>query len=188
MLTFLDVKVERSRRTVMTAEEKAAKHRLYSLTYRTRHPERARECSRLSAQVYRETHREEIREKERLYMASKRATNPELRAKDKERLGAYGKVYDAKQRGLPHSFKAADWRRALAHFDHKCAYCGEKSSLDREHFVPQCRNGGYEATNIVPACHKCNMDKRGQDPFKWLANRPAVLWSVTAYLWGVVGD
>lgn len=120
--------------------------------------------------------------KNRQYMAKRRKTDAGYRQKKRvENLSRR-----AKQRGLSNGLTLGDWRRAIQHFQGMCAYCGNPmTDIQKEHFIPLSRGGGFSADNIVPACRACNLDKSNKDPFQWLAGRPSVLWGVTAYLWGV---
>ncbi len=52
------------------------------------------------------------------------------------------------------------WSELKAMFGNSCRYCGAQSEhLEREHRVPMSRGGLNRITNIVPACHACNMAK-----------------------------
>ncbi len=48
-----------------------------------------------------------------------------------------------------------------------CHYCGEKfppSRLTMDHIVPIARGGASTRGNVVPACEKCNRDKKLHTP------------------------
>ena len=53
---------------------------------------------------------------------------------------------------------AAEWEEAQKYFNGRCAYCGKKDKLTRDHAIPANRwNLGLGAAgNIVPACSDCN--------------------------------
>ena len=55
------------------------------------------------------------------------------------------------------------WRRAIKEsFDCTCVYCGESfelSNLTLDHVIPRSAGGETIASNIVPACQKCNQQK-----------------------------
>ena len=61
------------------------------------------------------------------------------------------------------------WRQALKeHFDCTCVYCGETyelSNLTLDHVIPRSAGGETIASNIVPACQKCNQ-KKASKPWK----------------------
>lgn len=71
--------------------------------------------------------------------------------------------------GVDATLTLADWRKALAYFDNKWAYCGELLDIvHQEHFIPLSKGGGYTKNNIVPACKTCNQKKRNLNPLDWL--------------------
>lgn len=77
------------------------------------------------------------------------------------------------------------WKAALAHFGHRCAYCGESGKvLHREHFVPIEMGGDLSARNIVPACQSCNNKKKTSHPLLWLAEQDklALYFEITVWL------
>jgi 5-methylcytosine-specific restriction endonuclease McrA len=44
----------------------------------------------------------------------------------------------------------------------RCFYCGEEVAYKQrglDHLVPQCRGGGHEQENLIPACRACNSGK-----------------------------
>lgn len=75
------------------------------------------------------------------------------------------------------------WKRALAAFDHRCAYCGaEGVKLEREHFLSLKLGGTLEAGNVVCSCLKCNRAKRDTFALTWLCDVGGLWWGVTRYL------
>jgi len=69
---------------------------------------------------------------------------------------------------------AAQWREILDRYDHRCAYCGERSDkLTMDHVVPISRGGEHTASNIVPACMSCNSSKGAKNLEEWLGVRAA---------------
>ena len=68
------------------------------------------------------------------------------------------------------------WRKALKeHFDCTCVYCGktyELSNLTLDHVVPRSAGGETIASNIVPACQRCNQ-KKASKPISTPANAEA---------------
>ena len=51
-----------------------------------------------------------------------------------------------------------------------CHFCGGKfppSELTMEHIVPLMRGGKSIRQNIVPACKRCNREKRNRLPVEW---------------------
>ena len=55
----------------------------------------------------------------------------------------------------------------IKEFEYKCAYCGEETDLEKEHFIPVSKDGDYTIENIIPACRKCNCSKYNSDFFEW---------------------
>ena len=52
-------------------------------------------------------------------------------------------------------------------FDFRCAYCGMKGELHRDHVVPVALGGPHIIENIVPACRSCNASKADSDVGVW---------------------
>lgn len=56
-----------------------------------------------------------------------------------------------------------------------CSYCGADDNggrpLDPDHVVPLSRGGHNGLTNLLPACHACNCDKRDLFLDEWRADR-----------------
>ena len=76
-------------------------------------------------------------------------------------------------RGLTATFSLSEWNQCLEHFNHTCAYCGETGKkLAQEHFIARENGGGYERSNIVPACIFCNSSKSKKDFFEWYSLKP----------------
>lgn len=97
----------------------------------------------------------------------------EHRNPDKKR--ATGQRYIARKNALPHTFTGDDWQRALAHFNGRCAYCGNPpglwNGLAAEHYIPIKRGGGTVPSNIIPACQSCNSSKHDAMPDTWLRRK-----------------
>lgn len=63
-----------------------------------------------------------------------------------------------------------EWQDILKRYNHCCAYCGAYADkLHREHWIPLIKGGGYTASNIVPACKKCNSRKHTMTGDEFLA-------------------
>jgi hypothetical protein len=75
------------------------------------------------------------------------------------------------------------WKRALAHFEHACAYCGDREAmLEKEHFVPLALGGTLKVGNIVPSCLPCNRKKRDVSPDIFLADQPGKYAAIVEWL------
>lgn len=59
----------------------------------------------------------------------------------------------------------AEWGNIVEVYGHRCAYCGARfDNLQIEHVIPISRGGGHTASNVVPACQKCNLKKSYRTP------------------------
>lgn len=140
--------------------------RQYTRDWKAKNRERNRQLNLDS--YYR--HREEILGRRR----KKRAENPEpyreerrIWAKEHPKLkrAAYLR-YMAQKRGAEVSdFDAAEWEALLELYDHRCAYCGERSEdITQDHIVPLSEGSNHTLINIVPACRSCNSRKGARTP------------------------
>lgn len=79
-----------------------------------------------------------------------------------------------------------EWKRTVAHFGGRCVYCGEAADLlEKEHFVPLALGGTLARDNIVPACRRCNRQKRDTPPQVFMALNPNGYAEIVAYLEGL---
>ena len=62
-----------------------------------------------------------------------------------------------------------DWRRLCSRWDHRCAYCGIRAVLTRDHVVPIARGGRHSIGNLLPACQPCNSQKNRRLLIEWRA-------------------
>ena len=53
-----------------------------------------------------------------------------------------------------------EWRELLTRYKHRCANCGEKTKLTRDHIIPLSKGGHDGIENIQPFCKPCNSKKR----------------------------
>jgi hypothetical protein len=60
----------------------------------------------------------------------------------------------------------------FALFNGRCAYCGTHGKMTVDHVVPLSRGGFDEASNIVPACTKCNSSKHARPVLEWYQSQP----------------
>lgn len=65
-------------------------------------------------------------------------------------------------------YSVKDWHNALEFFKRRCAYCGKKTRLHQDHFIPLKLGGAYIKGNILPACPSCNYKKNAQHPIVFL--------------------
>jgi hypothetical protein len=54
-----------------------------------------------------------------------------------------------------------EWEEVLKHFNGRCAYCGSKENIVKDHAIPANRQylGLGMVGNIIPACQACNSGK-----------------------------
>lgn len=71
------------------------------------------------------------------------------------------------------SFTWTEVMRLFLLFDRRCAYCEQPidGQLDPDHVIPLSRGGSNSLTNILPACHPCNGDKRNLLLHEWALDR-----------------
>ena len=75
----------------------------------------------------------------------------------------------SRERAKARELRQSQWwkrRRAAG----VCHYCGKKvppKDLTMDHLVPLIRGGRSTKGNLVPACKKCNANKKHQLAFEW---------------------
>lgn len=63
-------------------------------------------------------------------------------------------------------------RDRFRQFGNCCAYCGCDGDMQIEHVVPIAQGGTHALGNIIPACQRCNTNKRDHDPEMWYCSQP----------------
>lgn len=63
-------------------------------------------------------------------------------------------------------------RDRFRQFGNCCAYCGCDGDMQIEHVVPIAQGGTHALGNIIPACQRCNTNKRDHDPEMWYRSQP----------------
>lgn len=111
---------------------------------------------------YYEENKEKIREKQKEYEANNR---------EKKVIREQRRI--ARKKSLPQTFTDVEWAECLRFFDNKCCYCGMGGEMQQEHFIPVSKGGGYEVTNILPACPSCNASKNNKEYSEWYVSHPA---------------
>ena len=61
----------------------------------------------------------------------------------------------------------AIWADIKACYNFRCAYCGKRTHLARDHIIPISRSGSDSMDNIVPACKTCNSSKHAKALLDW---------------------
>ncbi len=87
------------------------------------------------------------------YHAKWTAKNPGI-------MAHHAKVRRARMVGVETSLTMPEWNEILVSFGHVCAYCRRAGlKLTQDHVVPISAGGPHAASNIVPACGRCNSRK-----------------------------
>lgn len=60
------------------------------------------------------------------------------------------------------SHSQAEWEAILKKYRYRCASCGLKAKLEKDHIVPLCAGGSNLAVNLQPLCKSCNSAKSGR--------------------------
>ena len=79
----------------------------------------------------------------------------------------------AMKHALPYEIKDDDWQVLLEErFDGKCMLTGKKKKVSLEHMIPlSIGHGGTTIYNCIPMDYDLNVDKAGQNPFKWIKSQ-----------------
>jgi 5-methylcytosine-specific restriction endonuclease McrA len=87
--------------------------------------------------------------------------------KGKETKRAYA-VRRAKKAGNPSiPYSTEDVTILRVKFNLCCAYCGQATQCQLDHFIPICKGGEDSINNLIPACPSCNLTKRSQNAEVW---------------------
>lgn len=76
------------------------------------------------------------------------------------------KAHIARERKKAQDLKASQWWKNILG-QGLCHYCGKKfpaKELTMDHIVPVARGGSSTKGNVVPACKKCNAEKKLATP------------------------
>lgn len=57
-------------------------------------------------------------------------------------------------------------------WDFKCAYCSCSGDLHMDHVIPLSKGGSHALANIVPACPRCNLNKKDHEVVHWYTAQP----------------
>jgi len=139
------------------------------------------------AKTYRDNHKQETAERVSAYYEKNRSSllvkKKQYRETQKEVISEYQKEWYKRnpQKGSEYAHRRRvrilngdvrtvtnkDWVSLLNRFDNRCAYCGCREELTKDHVVPISRGGRHSVGNIVPACWKCNMSKGAKFLVEW---------------------
>lgn len=134
-------------------------NRDYVLKYKSLYYQKNKESIEKYRVKYRVKNHDKIRNYFKLYYKN-----------NKDKLRIYHQRRKAKKNSLPSSLTEQEWIEIKNKFNNRCAYCGKKTYLEQEHFVPLSKGGEYTSNNIIPACRSCNASKRNKDFFEWYSN------------------
>ncbi len=133
----------------------------------------ARKNRRKADVRYKNAENAKTREWFRLHPGYKKQYNQE----NKESLSAYNAAWvkanhdkvmakkyrrRGREKGVLGAHTSLEWETIKKKFKHKCASCGERKKLTRDHIVPLCLGGSNYAMNIQPLCLSCNCSKHAR--------------------------
>jgi 5-methylcytosine-specific restriction endonuclease McrA len=149
--------------------DQAADPEKWAETYKRRAAALPKERKSAYGRVYRERHPEAFAESTR----RARRANPDLYREKRKRWAANNPIKWAEarvamtrrrralKRGAAISdLTAEEWRAIKAQYLGRCAYCGEiPRVMTQDHVIPLSKGGNHTRSNVVPACHPCNVRK-----------------------------
>lgn len=150
---------------------------------------RCKDCAKASARERYFAAHEKNKEAARDRVWLRNQTPEGRRAKREADARAYRKNPDtwkngamrrrARQQSAPIGhFTDRDWQAIIARQHGECFYCGERTTLTKEHLTPLSRGGSHSVGNIVGACTHCNCQKRTKTRMEyrlWLVRRFAAV-------------
>ena len=135
------------------------RHRIYRKKHIHRLRQKGREYSRNHRHLQ-DLYRKENRDSLLLARRKRYATDSNVR----ERI-----LFEKRQRRAHTNggLTKIQWNQTLSDFNHCCAYCGNKTRLQLDHFIPLSKIGSHTQWNCLPACLPCNASKSDKLPQKW---------------------
>ena len=125
-----------------------------------RNPERAREIRLRSKEKHRATRRQYGRKYYTLNRERMRENLRRWRRKHRALVVQQALRYQRRVRELPGDYTLEEWENLKKQCRYRCAICGEKKKLTRDHIIPvtnpKSRN---DISNIQPLCLACNSRK-----------------------------
>ena len=79
--------------------------------------------------------------------------------KNPERMAHLKARRYARERGAEGSHTLEEWNALKAKQEHRCAFCGKRRPLTKDHIVPLSEGGTDYIVNIQPLCRPCNSKK-----------------------------
>lgn len=128
--------------------------------WRAENPEAAKEASRRHNRENREARNAACRSYYAEHKERQAARHREWCRANPDRANDRGARRRARIANSPvNDFTAKQWVEMKAAYGGRCAYCGNRRPLERDHVVPLSKGGPHTASNIVPACKSCNSRK-----------------------------
>lgn len=78
----------------------------------------------------------------------------------------------AREHSAPGTYTWGEVMRIWADIGKVCAYCNQQTAaIEPDHVIPLSKGGSNSITNVVPACQRCNGDKRDLLLAEWSSDR-----------------
>ena len=81
----------------------------------------------------------------------------------------------AREKGAKGSHTLKEWKELKKEYNYRCAYCGKKKNLTKDHMIPLSKGGSDYIRNIQPLCRSCNSKKWSFNPDKYKFENPELL-------------
>jgi 5-methylcytosine-specific restriction endonuclease McrA len=132
----------------------------------TKDPARKKANVRRYVQKFPDTIRERQRQYRQQNADALRDYRRQWRHTNPDRYQSYQARRRAAKRQAPRNdLSFEQWTEIKEHYGHRCVYCGKKfTRLTQDHIIPLVRGGEHTASNIVPACRRCNSAKNDGAP------------------------
>lgn len=112
-------------------------------------------CRRKTEAAYRDRNRDLVNKR----LSDYKKNNPELCA---ENDSVHRSRRRATLRNCVGTHTVAEWRAILKKHNNKCAQCGHKKGLAKDHIIPLSKGGTNFAFNLQPLCKPCNSVKHAK--------------------------
>jgi hypothetical protein len=134
--------------------------RQYQIRWKKANPEKVQAINLAASRRWRELNPEKVREKSRRWAKA----HPEQVREINRRRRAMRRS-SRHQALVPLSPNQKNVRLSL--FGNCCAYCGSPQNITTEHVLALKAGGLDEATNVIPACQRCNCSKQDRPVTDW---------------------
>lgn len=88
--------------------------------------------------------------------------NKKWRKKYPEKRRHQSSLEYAREKNAKGSHVLEEWQILKGLYQYKCAICGKKKKLSKDHIVPLSKDGTNYISNIQPACNPCNSRKNNK--------------------------